>query len=574
MRAAEFRAACRLAVCRAGRAAQRSPELSILGAFLLATCGAWKVGLLESLFNGTGAPVVIDAIFVTDCSDYQETMSQVFLAQWLRFTHTSVRLTRAISCDEDDPNLRRVLRFSEPHSAHLSLYRLPELNGQGSDRYLCNNRPRGFRRWLQDHPAESHNHWILMIDPDMLVLRPLRADQHLRLEGTALGGQSLLHLRDVPPGVGISHHFDFVPDHWRYLNLSLPELCAGNAAVLPDCETRLRDLWDNPSLIEEHYSVGVPHFIRVEDLARMAESWPIFTDQVRLQYRGWTAEMFSWILAARYAGIRFAYLAEVVSQPSSPEPAWRSIDEGSGGDACSGAPDERPGDGANAAGSPALRQPGDGPWLLHYCEIYNVTYAAKGGAGEQVETFYLDKRQVIKILREIQARRDAASRRNLSLLDCDAPVFEVPPADLLASYETGPVLPAWLFQRSAWFVCATLRIINAGLRDFRRVHCPGPLLPYETAEKFRAEPAAVRLAKLLEGGFGFTKRKPVDWEAMLSQSFNGARSGAGGTASGEAGDTASAGGATASGDGDAGIEHAPIAGSDPAAASAAPLNLV
>ena len=39
--------------------------------------------------------------------------------------------------------------------------------------------------------------------------------------------------------------------------------------------------------------------------------------KVRAQYRGWTAEMYSWLLAARLVGIRFGYLAEVVSPVES-----------------------------------------------------------------------------------------------------------------------------------------------------------------------------------------------------------------------------------------------------------------
>eukprot|EP00971_Amphidinium_carterae_P102664 2032128-Amphidinium_carterae.1 len=58
----------------------------------------------------------------------------------------------------------------------------------------------------------------------------------------------------------------------------------------------------------------------------MAVAWEFFTDRVRLQYRGWTAEMFSWLLAARYAGVRFAYLAEVVTDPTAAEVAWGPLE--------------------------------------------------------------------------------------------------------------------------------------------------------------------------------------------------------------------------------------------------------
>merc|ERR1712194_134243 len=228
--------------------------------------------------------------------------------------------------------------------------------------------------------------------------------------------------------------------------------------------------------------------------------WDAFTDRVRAQYKGWTAEMFSWILAARFNGISFAYTAEVVSDPAGLEPAWDLIDAGGGGDTCQsevqgvvekardGDEEEEKEEEHEHDRFAVVKKLPKGPLLLHFCEIYNVSYEKPGS--KDIGTAYLDKRAVAKLLKKM-----ATPARNFaSPLDCNAPLFEMPPMNLLSLQpaatpqrrsSTLPPASPQTFRRTAWFLCLTLRAINTGLREFRDRHCESE---YAKDEILRAVP--------------------------------------------------------------------------------------
>jgi len=503
MRIIEAHAAVRLLLCRTWRATQKS-RIALLGVLTLGS-----LSVRELLRRRPANVVEVEAVFVTDCSEYQEWLTQAFLTQWRKVGRSTARLTRVLACDPNDERMRHIVEHSKSGHPDVELYLLPELNGKGRDRYLCNNRPRGLRRWLRDRPPRSNNHWIALLDPDMLLLRPLTTTGFWRIIGGTARSPQSARLVDVLPGFALAHHFPFVAEVWKNLNLSLVGLCAGagGGVSLPphDCMSRLQPLFDDPGLVAAEYAVGVPHIIRAVDLSRMADSWEVMTDRVRAQYRGWTAEMFSWILSARLSDIRFAYLAEVVSDPAAPEPAWARIDAGLD-DTCGNS------DGEATAAAPATQVAGGpdgplGPWLVHYCEVYNITYALADGTHKQL---HLDKRAVTKVLR---ANAKADPQQNFtSLLECDAPLFEVPPHDIASHRPSGP--SSRLFRRSAWMLCTTLRAINAGLRDFKRRSCPQSVTQGADKETLHAAPMEAQLADMLFRAVGRLP-KTVDWSARL-----------------------------------------------------------
>eukprot|EP00927_Polykrikos_kofoidii_P000924 TRINITY_DN10346_c0_g1_i1.p1 TRINITY_DN10346_c0_g1~~TRINITY_DN10346_c0_g1_i1.p1 ORF type:complete len:701 (+),score=79.55 TRINITY_DN10346_c0_g1_i1:64-2103(+) len=534
--------------------------------------GAFGVAAIAALALGEdGSDTDVDAVFVTDCTEYQEWMTQVFLSRWRLAGPTAARLTRILSCATDDPRLPAVLARAASQRDVVDIFQLPELNGEGSDRYLCNNRPRGIRRWLKARPPRSPHHWVVMLDPDMLLLRPLDVSGAWRVAGGALadggtardGAQSRSWtLAELPESLGLSHNFKFVGRAFINANLSLSKLCAIDvevsssgrrpvgversrhrgisasrskageieeidvASTLRGCHARLRPFFEDSSLIDEAYAVGVPHFIRARDLAKMADAWEVMTNRVRQQYKGWTAEMHSWILAARLSGIRFGYLAEVVSDPSSTEPAWDGFDAGAGGDVCDAPfPDETAGDigvaeDATANTSSLSTQTPQLPWLIHYCEIYNVSYSSKDGSPT---TMYLDKRMIKKSLRESDYGKTKSG--DGSLLDCAAPLFEVPPRDLLSRPLPAAVAPGAAqtlsrFRRSSWFLCTTLHSINNGLRQARRwrpaSNPSAELCDVDASpEVLRAAPLAAQVAEM----FAKTafKASTVNWEERLKQ---------------------------------------------------------
>lgn len=189
--------------------------------------------------------------------------------------------------------------------------------------------------------------------------------------------------------------------------------------------------------------------------------------------------MYSWLLAAHYAKIRFVYLSEVISDPGTDEPAWEAVDEG--GVTCS----------ATSLSSHKRLS----PWLLHFCEVYNVTYnSARAGEPQKIRALHLDKRSIPRVLRD-HGRELVPPRNFSSLLDCQAPLVETAVPDLLQRRPTGrKAAPEILYKRSSWFLCISLQFINDGLTEFKRNHCPDG---FNLKPVLRPLPKAAQVSEML-----------------------------------------------------------------------------
>ncbi|CAK0889071.1 unnamed protein product, partial [Prorocentrum cordatum] len=507
MRAAEVRAAGRLVACRAWRRAQQRPLQA--AALLLALLVCLSVAVLRHGGVGTSRSAVeVDAVFVTDCSDDQEVWAQVFLSQWRRAGSTTARLTRILACGQEDA--RRLEESSRLAFGSLSVFVSPEPAGRGGDRHPCSSRPRALWRWLRARPTSSRDHWVALLDPDMLVLRPTSPEGPWRAAGGALATHGSLpaewRLVDVPPGVALAQRSRRLPQLWQEARLSLAALCADarDQHAPWGCQDRLRGLFEDPDRVAADYAVGLPTLIRAQDLWRMADAWRFFAHRTQGQHPEAVAEALGWVLAARHARVRFGYLDEAITDPGAPEAAWRRIDAGLGGDPCAGEAAEH--FDTPAAYHGAKQEPADGggggatapPWLLHLCEAYAVSYAAAAGGRAELS---LDPRQLPSAMRPQTAGRDggrAASHGVGSLLNCSAPALEMPPRDLL-SRRLGPVgeggggagaiegpHAAPLLRRSAWVICLALRALNTGLREHRLRACPVSAVPPLTGGAVRS----------------------------------------------------------------------------------------
>merc|ERR1712232_549313 len=140
--------------------------------------------------------------------------------------------------------------------------------------------------------------------------------------------------------------------------------------------------------------------------------------------------------------------------------------------------------------------------------------------GAEKTSIHLDKRMIAKELRiATQTEGSDARGKNASLLDCGAPLFEVPPSDLFERRPQGfRAASETLFRRSAWLMCTTLHALNSGLRDYRRRHCSDP----SGAEVLRARPLAVQVADLFT--VSLPKRSHVSLQSdRISMRLNASR---------------------------------------------------
>lgn len=373
--------------------------------------------------------------WVTDCSEYQEWQSLTLL--WSIYHHQgpSTAVTRLISgCGAPEEQRRRDVHGQLFGDRSLELFftsahiRDEALN----DTYPPYNRPHSVKLWTVAAriPPET---MVVFLDPDMVMLSPLtlpmagfepEAEHIYRMKAPLATAQAL-------PALG--QRYKYIGARWDKANLSLAEICdasvdSGGCVGLDREE------------VEEHFSVGPPWIASFGDLRRAAPMWLDYAHRIRKQYRQLIAEMYAYSLAFASIGVRHALFDHfVLSYANAPvdEQAWaRAVDGRPATELLASLP-------ASGEGVDAKL-----PTFLHYCEIYFV------------EDWYWRKRNV----------------PHSEVLECNAPLFAEPPADLLsrkvAALEEDRSEFAAQTARQAWFMSALTRSLNEALVDLKGKLCP------------------------------------------------------------------------------------------------------
>lgn len=386
--------------------------------------------------NGRGE---LHFAWVTDCSEYQEWQSLTLLWSIYRHQGPSTAVTRLISgCGAPEEQRRREVHGQLFGDRPLELFftsahiRDEALN----DTYPPYNRPHSVKLWTAAAhiPPET---MVVFLDPDMVMLSPLKlpmsgfepeAEHIYRMKAPLAAAQAL-------PALG--QRYKYIGARWDKANLSLGEIC-DTSVDIGGCVGLGREE------VEEHFSVGPPWIASFGDLRRAAPMWLDYAHRIRKQYRQLIAEMYAYSLAFASIGVQHALFDHfVLSYANAPadEQAWaREVDGRSAAELLASLPGskEREQREANARL----------PTFLHYCEIYFV------------EDWYWRKRNV----------------PHSEVLECNAPLFAEPPADLLsrkvASLEEDRSEFAAQSVRQVWFMSALTRALNEALLDLKGKLCP------------------------------------------------------------------------------------------------------
>mmetsp|Transcript_89678 Transcript_89678/g.240586 ORF Transcript_89678/g.240586 Transcript_89678/m.240586 type:complete len:552 (-) Transcript_89678:14-1669(-) len=475
----------------------------------------------------------VHPVMVSDCSDYQEWMTVVSLENWVRVKQTGM-LTIIISCDD----LERRAAFARGLAAYpfATTVLMEDLNTdkQTGDRYLCYNRPAAIRRWLAS-PEGPRDGWVLMIDADMLLLRPFPAEWKVAKRG---GSATRMPLSAAPRGMVFSHRFNFLGKQWTHLKFDTAKLCnsvfgAREEPFRPAAFSQLRLCMDqlgrlSEDTVSEFFSAGVPHLTRAQDLRLISHTWFEFTRAIREQYQGWTAEMFSWICATAFVGMHHAYLhAEVATNPAPSkrlgaeglELSWAGVDEGiqAGRDPC-------------ATLTPRVeeeRGQQDVPTLIHYCESYNVSFsnATSDIMMREEQKYYFDKRDLHFGLKKLGME---TNKTFAEMLDCAAPLIQPPPRDLLAQeLADGRLATEERLRkaRSAWTVCTIVPILNTALRTAKLRRCTAPNLQETLLSVPRGEFNMWKFKLDLPPTTSTKPRSTMNWQEVYNRTKSRLRAG-------------------------------------------------
>lgn len=348
-------------------------------------------------------------VFSTDCSPYQHWQSYLVFYTALKVRQTGHVTRIASGCNPEERQAmqdwfdadvqfmsqRFHLQLTPPFSAVL------DSAGKSVGDYKFFNKPFGLKYWMEHSdllrfnaktshfPERVHSDVVILIDPDMALLRPLTADFRDARE-TVVGNPERRQAFDynvVAAGRPYAQVYGF-GGQWSRLDL---EKITGSGDT-PAAQVSLRDG-------RLFYAAGPPYLAVVTDMYQIAAHWTKFVPATYEQYPHLLAEMFAYSIAAAHAELPHNLVDSLMVSDAGVPPGgegWDLVDAIPADEVCGFCRH-----GQDHARKHAL------PSVLHLCQRYAL------GAD-----WFFAKRQVPP-----------------DLYECDAPLFAEPPRELAVLYD-------------------------------------------------------------------------------------------------------------------------------------------
>lgn len=403
---------------------------------------------------------VVHLAFSTDCSGYQHWQGISLYYSARRAGHIGPVTRIASGCSEEkETSIKEEWSRIDPSGRRFRVHFTPTFALPGGYKY--SNKPGGIRHWILHADPPVDEGFICLIDPDMLLLRPITIQlryglaarqkrgrkkqvEYVDSNGTArlLRTAGLPELSDVvrkgsPAGqhFGVGGSWVSTPNPRRpaWQNFSKSFVCGTDSA----CTRTSR------SEADERYAVGPVYLASREDWLLLADKWWDFVPRVHSQYPFLLAEMMAYTMSAADLELRFNLLSSyMVSDPGtqSPTEAWSWIDDiavsGGVSAVC---------EGANSTTLPAAtRSLGDVPLptTLHFCQRY-------------------------KFAGHLFAKHKVAH----DFFKCDGKPMHFDVNAILAALENEPT-PTNV--RTAFMICHLIPLINSGLAEYQQTSCSHP----------------------------------------------------------------------------------------------------
>jgi len=391
----------------------------------------------------------IHVIFSTDCSAYQHWQSYLLFYSALRVKQPGYVTRIASGCSDEEAAEAR-----EWHETHISsklsnkffLHLTPHFSGvKGEDGsvvgdYKFFNKPFGLHHWIEngelmgiDESTGEPIHEddiIILIDPDMVLLRPLNGvftnpretiTKEKDLPLVVQHGQPIAQLY----GLGAQ---------WRKFDVK---------TITGDRNSPALAVSQNEG--NKHYPAGPPYLATAKDMYKIALKWTEFAPGVHAEYPNLLAEMYAYCIAAAHLKLPHVMIESLmVSNTNAGGEGWEFIDR-MDGNICEHAIS------LDHDVNPL-------PSVIHFCQRYIV--------GER----FFGKRKLPK-----------------SFFTCESPFLKETPMDLGDQFFKYPVgamerrkkgmvqtsLSAKQTKREAFMVCAMTNMLNEASKFFKQNHCGG-----------------------------------------------------------------------------------------------------
>lgn len=350
-------------------------------------------------------------IFSTDCSPYQHWQSYLLYFSALKVKQMGHVHRIASGCTPEEE--RDIQLWFRDHVSKMSsrfhLHLTPHFSaladadadadtGKVNSRYKFFNKPFGLRHWMENSPLiqakpdgsnESKDDIVILIDPDMALLRPITGDFSNARE-TLIGRRRQPKNKRPFDTMKVEHGKPFAQAYglgsgWMKFNL---DNIAG-----PDSPAK--------SVIREEaglfYPVGPPYIATAADMHQIAIKWTEFAPKVHSEYPHLLAEMYAYCIAAAHLGLKHMLVDSLmISNLDVGGEGWPLVDKIPADQVCDVSKNDKGHEQTFAV-----------PSVIHFCQRYALG-----------KDWFFGKRRVPK-----------------DIFTCESPLLAEPPSNLATLFD-------------------------------------------------------------------------------------------------------------------------------------------
>ena len=390
-----------------------------------------RAGNLQPILN-TGEEPRYFMVFSTSCDKIQDWQSMAFFYSALKVKQPGYVVRIVSGCRHDFQKEAQIKTFEKkiaPMSPRFSLHITPDFGVKGNMKYW--NKPHGLLDWMEkglgfpERAAEYKNDIILILDPDMMLLRPIT--HYFDYSESGWVGAKMTN--KVVPGIPVAQYYGFGSSWLTSLKGNLVRVVGPESPAL------------NVSLSDAgiYYPAGPPYLADANDMYNIAVHWVRFLPRVHELFPEFMAEMHAYSIAAAHLKLphQLAKGFMVSDVGASRLEAFDFLQGVTRRDAC-------------LADIPVEKL----PYVMHYCQRYAVG------------RWFFSKYK----LRE-------------DFFDCDAPLMREPPKNVAEMYDWH-IFPNGVDSGNyhaeskqhfivwhAWMLCTVLFSLNEAAIEIKKKHC-------------------------------------------------------------------------------------------------------
>jgi len=255
----------------------------------------------EKAFGGGETLKQYHMVFSTSCSPFQDWQSIAFFyfAWKVKQTGTVTRIASGCT-DEEAKMLKQVHREQiEVLSSNFKLHITPDFNFSGRTKYF--NKPYGLRHWMENelgYPGGASEHdddIIMLLDPDMMLLRPLTHTFYDYPSWIWRGNDFLETKLEVTHGQPMASMYGF-GNSWQTSVNKFGNMTYVVGEGSPALKVSKKEA-------EQLYPAGPPYLATARDMYSIVQLWTVHVMRYYDCFSGFMSEMYAYCTAAAHLGL-------------------------------------------------------------------------------------------------------------------------------------------------------------------------------------------------------------------------------------------------------------------------------